>query len=65
MRRDVLGFATLLSVPPGVGIAIATLRVGGDAATSLSAVAGVTTTVALFSILVLVFSGGSVDEADG
>lgn len=54
--RRVLGFAALISVPPGIGLWLATLRVTGGLDQELAIVAGVTMTAALF-VIVLALAG--------
>lgn len=55
MRYDHLGFAILLSLPPGVGVALAVLRTAGTSSSyPLALGAGTVTTLVIF---VVVFAG--------
>lgn len=61
--RQTVGFALLLSVPPGLGVTAAvSMRAGGGALTPLALGAGAITFVALF---LLVVAGASGDAAAG
>lgn len=61
-----LAMALLLSVPVGVGVMLATLKVtGGDYANPLVAASGVITTVVLFVIVVAGFATGREDPDFG
>lgn len=54
MSREELGFALLLSVPVGVGVALAVLKTSGGYDPQLSVAAGVVTTLALFILVAVI-----------
>lgn len=59
MRRSELGYAVLLSVPVGVGVALAVYQTTGDFPGNPLAVGGALLTIAvIFSLVVLGVRGG-------
>lgn len=61
MRSSVLGYAVLLSVPPGVGVALAVYQMSGDFPDNPLAVgAGLAVTVGVF-LLVVAGAHGTAD----
>ena len=61
--RATIGWALLLSIPPGVGVAVAAARSAGGPWTATGLLAGVVTTAVVFGVVVLVASTGTADES--
>lgn len=61
--RGTIGWALLLSIPPGVGVAVAAARSAGGAWTATGLLAGAVATAVIFGVVVLVATTGTADES--
>lgn len=62
MNAEALGFAALLSVPVGVGVALAVLETTAGALPGTAALAGAVAAAAVFALVVAGVAVGSSDE---